>query len=137
MMALCLILWQVSQVPVDGLESEFYYERLAARKVLLQHAKTDPQSIIPLLKSDNYRLVQAACWVAQKLKVPAALPLLLQISKSKNPQIAVAAINAIKFYNLKTVLQLSKKTDINCVPLRMLLARRLKQNILDLSLIHI
>jgi len=131
MMVLCLILCQVSQTPVDGLESEFHYERLAARRVLLQHAKTAPKSIIPLLKSNNFRLVQAACWVARKLKVPAALPLLLQISKSKNPQIVVPALNAIKSYDLKTLFQLVKETDINCTPLRTLLAKRLKQDIFD------
>ena len=129
MMALCLVLLQVSQAPVDGLESEFYYERLAARKALLQHAKTDPKSIIPLLKSGKFRLVQAACWVAQKLKVPAALPSLLQISKSKNPQIAVPALNAIKSYDLKSLFQLVEETNINRTPLKVFLAKRLKQDI--------
>ncbi|RKY19133.1 MAG: hypothetical protein DRP63_01095 [Planctomycetota bacterium] len=131
MMALCLIFLQVLQTPVDGLESEFHYERLAARKTLLKRAKDHPNSIIPLLQSGNFRLVQAACWVAQKLKVPAALPLLLRISKSRNPQIAVPALNAIKSYDLKTVLQVTKKTDINRAPLRGFLAKRLKRDILD------
>ena len=130
-MALFLIILQVSQTPINGLESEFHYERLAARRTLLKHAKEHPDSIIPLLESGNFRLVQAACWVAQKLKVPAALPLLLRISKSRNPQIAVPALNAIKSYDLETVLQLTKKNEIDRAPLRGVLVKRLKQDILD------
>lgn len=124
LLVLSLLLAQVS-----GLDSEFHYDRFAARKVLLKRARRDPLIILPLLESDNFRVVQAACWVAARIKIPKALPTLLALSKSPNPQVALLAAEAMESYDLDSLVLFAQKTEAPAVVA--VLLKKLKKELID------
>jgi len=123
-----MLLFVLLQTYPAGLDSEFHYERLEARKALLEQAKKDHSVILPLLRSDNFRVVQAACWVAAHLKTKEALPLLLPLLKSENPQVALSAARAMKSYDIKDLARFAD--NIESPTLFRMLVKKMKQEIL-------